>query len=79
MMDQGRIQNLRKKLGWKQKEMADALGIENPQTISHWEIGFRTPSGTAERLLLLLEKLRGKELQSITRHLEKISMEKSDA
>ena len=59
--------------------MAAALGIADPNTISHWETGFRTPKGISERLLLLLEKLRGKELQRVTRQLERIGTEKSSA
>ena len=71
-MNQGRILALRKKLGWKQKEMADALGISKFHTISHWETGFRTPSGASERLLLLLEKLRGKDFHRVAKCLQKI-------
>ncbi|MBI4924754.1 MAG: helix-turn-helix transcriptional regulator [Bdellovibrio sp.] len=79
MLNQGQIKTLRKRLGWNQKQMAKAIGIADPNTISHWETGFRTPMGVSERLLLLLEKLRGKSLHQVIKQLEKIGSEKSDA
>lgn len=76
-MSQERVRYLRKRIGWTQKQMAKAIGIADQDTISHWETGFRIPKGISERMLLLLEKLRGTELRRVTKRLEKIGLEKT--
>lgn len=59
--------------------MARSLGISQGHTISHWENGFRTPKGVSARLLRLLNELSGDELRKITKRLEKMGLEESDA
>ena len=59
--------------------MAQALGLAHAHTISHWENGFRVPKGISERFLSLLDELSGDELRRVTRRLEKMGMEESDA
>lgn len=48
------IFDLRKnRLGMTQIEFAERLGVSHP-TVSHWESGIRTPSGSAQKLLAYL-------------------------
>lgn len=48
------IKDLRvRRLDLTQQEFADRLGVSHP-TVSHWENGVRSPSGTAKRMLAFL-------------------------
>lgn len=44
------IKEIREALGWTQERLGLAVGVEKA-TVSHWEKGIRTPSGSAEILL----------------------------
>ena len=61
------IRRLRKRLGYNQTEMAEALGFKRYQTISEFETGDRPPPDTVQRLLDMLDKtappLNGKEIE----------------
>ena len=43
----------RKRKGWSQQALADALGV-SVRTVKHWEAGTRNISTPAEKLLKLL-------------------------
>ena len=50
------IRRLRKRLGYNQTEMADALGYGSYQRVSELENGKRDAPATVQRLLDMLEK-----------------------
>lgn len=72
-MNQKRITQLRARFGWTQAEFAEAVGVGHAQTISHWEIGFRSPSGAARRFLTYLEKLPDSDFKKAAALLQKIA------
>jgi len=74
-MESDKIAKLRKKLGWSQSEMARAIGLAHPMTVSQWENNHSVPSGVTERFLRLLSSLSDSELQKIARRLEEMERE----
>ena len=74
-MDKRGITKLRQRFGWSQGKFSKALGVGNQMTISHWETGFRKPSGAAKRFLTFLEKLSDLDFKKAASLLEKISEE----
>lgn len=78
-MDQSKVFKLRKRIGWSQLQMAEALGLAHAHTISHWENGFRVPKGVSDRFLRLLDGLPADDLQRITKRLEKLGTEEPRA
>lgn len=59
-------------MGLSQSQMARAIGVAHPVTISHWENGHRIPSGVTERFLRLLSSLSDAELNKFARRLEEM-------
>ena len=52
-MTPAEIRETRKRIGWSQQALADALGV-SVRAVKHWEAGSRNMSRTAETLLKLL-------------------------
>lgn len=63
-MSPSQIKKMRHKFQLKQEQMAAALGI-GTLTLSHYEIGFRNPGGSALLLMSLLDSLPLKEALSL--------------
>lgn len=51
------IRKLREVLGFSQAELADAIGV-NRSAVTHWESGYRNPSGPSKKMLEMLRKTR---------------------
>ena len=77
-MDAKKVSTLRKRLGLTQAEMARAIG-SSTMVISHWENGFRVPQAITARFLSLLYSLSDSELARISKRLQTLSEEDSDA
>ncbi len=71
-MNSDKILKLRQRVGWSQSEMARAIGLAHPVTISQWENDHKNPSGVTERFLRLLHSLSDSELQKLARRLEEM-------
>lgn len=54
-----RIKALRSRLGWTQRELAEALGYDHTRSVSEIEGGRRNPSGSASVLLDLIDQYDG--------------------
>ena len=50
------IKSLRSRLGLTQEAFAKVMGVSRIATVSEWENGSRNPSGSAVKLMELLEK-----------------------
>lgn len=72
-MDQKRIAKLRLRFEWSQERFSKALGLCSRMTVSHWETGFRSPSGPAKRFLVFLENLSDSDFKKAGEVLEDIS------
>jgi DNA-binding transcriptional regulator YiaG len=72
-MDQARITKLRLRFDWSQERFAKALGVSGRKAVSHWETGFRSPSGPARRFLVFLEELSDSEFQKAGKLLERLA------
>lgn len=60
--------NLRGKLGMRQDEFSEALGLYGRNTVSRWETGLRKPQEVVRRLVCLLNDLPKKEaLEFVTK------------
>lgn len=58
---EGRLRELRVRLGFSQRELAEAVGVHE-SALSRWESGERVPRlDTAARLALVLRALEGAE------------------
>ena len=56
-MRRERFLRIRKRLGFSQRQMAEALRV-HPMTVSAWERGRQPIPGPAEALMELLDRLR---------------------
>ena len=74
-MDPKRITQLRARFDWSQEQFGHAIGVANSMTISHWETGFRNPSGAARRFLCFLEQIPNSDFIKAKALLEKIAKE----
>jgi DNA-binding transcriptional regulator YiaG len=52
------IQELRRRLGLTQQQLADELGVRQ-QTVSEWETGVYRPRGASARMLRVVAEQRG--------------------
>ena len=68
--------NLRNKLGIKQDELSEALGLYSKNTVSRWETGLRKPQELVRRLICLLNDLPKKEAEEILRKLGQYKLKK---
>ena len=67
-MNGSEFQEMRKKLGLTQEELAKVLGLSGYQAVCNIEIGFRNPSPLVTavlRVLVHLPERRSKELQEL--------------
>jgi len=62
---------LRKRLNIPQTDMAHYLGIKNPQLISQWENGVRSPTEPLRRLVRHLNNLSFVQAKTLLLQLEK--------
>lgn len=53
--DAKKVYELRKKLGWSQRKLAEELGVTSA-AVARWESGERNISGPVKKLMELLEK-----------------------
>ena len=58
------IRRMREALGLNQSEFAEKLGVSQP-TVSMWEIGERSPSGSAAMLLEMLSEKISKKIKNV--------------
>ncbi len=68
--------DLRNKLGLKQDDLSEALGLYDGNTVSRWETGLRKPNEPIRRMLCLLNDLPKKEAQEIIKRLGQYNLKK---
>ena len=70
------VAELRDKLGLRQEDISDALGLYDSYTVSRWETGLRKPNEAIRRLLCLLNDLPKKEAEEINKKLGQYRLKK---
>ena len=53
-----RVKNMREKVGWSQRQLADHFGVP-PHTVQSWEQGYRTPPEYVVTMMERLLKMEG--------------------
>ncbi|HEY8271340.1 MAG TPA: hypothetical protein VIG33_10675 [Pseudobdellovibrionaceae bacterium] len=75
-MSPAKFKQIREHLGLTQPELAELFGLSGKGPISHFEIGFRTPSPLIAALMSYLESLSERKAQEFLvefkRHMEKV-------
>ena len=70
------VAELRNKLGLRQEDISEALGLYDGYTVSRWETGLRKPNEAVRRMLCLLNDLPKKEAEEIIKKLGQYKLKK---
>ena len=74
-MSPKKFKDIRETLGLTQGELADVLGLSGKMPISHFETGFRQPSGLIAALMLVFESLPERKalelIEMLKHHMER--------
>lgn len=69
---------IRKRWDLTQAEMANLMEVSGKLIVSHWENGFRSPSGIVQKLYRMIDELPEHEAKQLVKWLEKYSSKDSE-
>lgn len=79
-MSPTKFKEIRERLGLTQEELAELFGLSGKAPISHYEIGFRTPSPLTAAMMSLLDSLSERKsaelIELLSEHMKKVRKDK---